>query len=344
MKAAVFYGPERSPPLSVEDVPNPSEPEAHKLVVKIAACGVCHTDAGYLFHGVPTFKKPPLILGHEPSGTVESVGEDFENRFKKGERVLVPPVFTCGHCDACAIGKGNLCRNQIMIGNHVDGAYAEFLTVPAREVARLPSNIPLKEGSVISDAVSTPYHAVTHRARVQPGNSVVVIGCGGVGLGTVQMARAAGGEVIAVDIIPEKLELAAKLGAIETINAQEEDIIRKVRKLTGGGAEIVMEVIGNPVTIKQAFDCVRPGGRVCVVGYSPKPVELNAGRLMFREIELVGSLGCRPVDFPKVIKLVEQGMIDIEPLVTHRFPLEKINEAFATLKAGKGVRSIIEMD
>ncbi|MFX0114281.1 MAG: zinc-binding dehydrogenase [Candidatus Hodarchaeota archaeon] len=344
MRAAVFYGSKETPQLRVENVPEPSELKTDELVIRIAACGVCHTDAGYIEHGVPTFKKPPLILGHEPSGIVESVGEAFSNKFSKGDRVLIPPVLTCGYCDACAIGRGNLCRNQIMIGNHVDGAYAEFLKVPAREIAKLPSKIPLKEGAIISDAVSTPYHAVTHRARVQPGNSVVVIGCGGVGLGTVQMARAAGGQVIAVDIVPEKLELAAKLGAIETINANETDVIPAIRKLTNGGAEIAMEVIGNPITINQAFNCVRPGGRVCVVGYSPKPVELAAGRIMFREIEILGSLGCRPVDFPKVIKLVEQGAIDIKPLVTHTFPLEKITEAFDTLRRGIGVRSIITMD
>lgn len=344
MRAAVFYGSKETPPLRVEDVPEPSEPKSDEIVIKIAACGVCHTDAGYIEHGVPTFKKPPLILGHEPSGIVESVGEASSKAFSEGDRVLVPPVLTCGHCDACAIGRGNLCRNQIMIGNHVDGAYAEYLKVPAREIAKLPSAIPLKEGAIISDAVSTPYHAVTHRARVQPGNTVVVIGCGGVGLGTVQMARAAGGQVIAVDIVPEKLELAAKLGAVETINANESDVVRTVRKLTNGGAEIAMEVIGNPITIDQAFNCVRPGGRVCVVGYSPKPVELVAGRLMFREIELVGSLGCRPVDFPKVIKLVEQGAIDIKSLVTRQFPLENIMEAFDALREGIGVRSVITMD
>ncbi|MFW9917545.1 MAG: zinc-binding dehydrogenase, partial [Candidatus Thorarchaeota archaeon] len=121
-------------------------------------------------------------------------------------------------------------------------------------------------------------------------------------------------------------------------------VVRTIRKLTNGGAEIAMEVIGNPITIDQAFNCVRPGGRVCVVGYSPKPVELVAGRLMFREIELVGSLGCRPVDFPKVIKLVEQGAIDIKSLVTRQFPLENIMEAFDALREGIGVRSVITMD
>jgi len=330
MKAAVFY--EKGQPLKIEDVETP-EAGPEELLIKVAACGLCRTDLHYL-HGVPTFKKPPIILGHEISGTVEEIGERAE-RFSKDDRVLIPPVFSCGHCESCRSGRGTMCTNQIMVGNHRDGGFAEYITVPAHFVFKLPKNIPLKEGSIISDAISTPYHAVVNRAEVKPGNSVAIFGVGGVGLATVQMAAQAGGSVIAIDIFDEKLEMAMKLGAVHTINAKrEEDVAKKVRKLTNGGAHIAMEVIGNPVTIQQAFHSVRWGGRVVVVGYTHKDVTLNAGRIMFREIDIRGSLGCGLQDFPKVIEMVRSGLIKVEPMVTHRYDLDDINEGFDLLEKG----------
>lgn len=340
MKAAVFHG--SGKPLEVTEVPTP-QPGAGQILVKVAACGVCHTDLHYLDHNVPTFKPPPMILGHEPSGTVAALGAGVKN-FKEGDRVLLPAVLTCGSCFHCRSGRENICDNMVMFGNHVDGAYAEYVLAPAKDALTLPPEIPLEEGSIIADAVSTPYHAVVHRGQVKAGDTVVVVGCGGVGINAVQVAAAVGASVIAVDIQPEKLELAKKLGAQATINAKEVDRLDKaVKKLTGRGADVAFEAIGNPKTMQDAFSCLRKGGRLVVIGYSDKNVELPASKIMFFEQEVVGSLGCRPVDYPKIIEMARTGKIKVKELVTGRFPLEKINEAFDLLRSGdpKVLRSII---
>jgi 6-hydroxycyclohex-1-ene-1-carbonyl-CoA dehydrogenase len=295
----------------------------------------------YIDHGVPTFKKPPIVLGHETSGVVEEVGGNVTN-VKKGQRVLIPAVLTCGRCLACRQGRENICYDMKMLGNHFDGAYAEYVAVPAKDVLDLPESIPLEEASIIADAISTPYHAVKNRARVQPGDTVVVFGCGGVGINAVQLASAVGGYVIAVDINERKLEWAAQFGAAKTINASKvERVSKEVKKLTGGGADIAMEVIGNPKTIEEAFECVRIGGRLCVVGYTHEKIAIVAGKIMFKELEIVGSLGCRPVDYVPLIRMVEQGKIDLKRLVTHRFSLEEIGKAFEVMKEGLSLRSIV---
>lgn len=338
MKAAVFYGPNQ--PLQVEEVPTP-EPAPGEILVKVAACGLCHTDLHYIDQGVPTFKKPPLILGHETSGTVAALGEGV-TQFQAGDRVLLPTVLSCGTCAMCRTGRENICAHSLMFGNNVDGAYAEYIVAPAKDTFSLPKELPLIESCVIADAVTTPYHAVVNRAEVRPGDWVVVIGCGGVGLNVVQMAAAVGGAVIAVDLLDNKLEWARKLGAVETINAgQVERVDKAVRKLTGGGADIALEAIGNPKTMEQAFACLRTGGRLVIVGYTHKDMALNAGRTMYREMEIRGSLGCRPVDYPRVIDLARRGVIQVESLVTHRFPLDQINEGFDVLRSGEALRAVV---
>ena len=338
MKAAVYHGPGR--PLALEErrVPRPGPGE---ILVRVAACGVCHTDLHYLDHGVKTFQAPPLILGHEASGTVEENGPGAA-AFKPGDRVLLPAVLTCGHCRSCRLGRENICESMRMFGNHMDGAYAEFVVAPEKDAFLLPAEIPLEEGSIIADALSTPFHAVTRRAEVRPGDQVAVFGCGGVGMNVVQVAAAAGGRVIAVDLSEEKLELARKLGAAATLHPPSAgDAPKAIRKLTDGGADVALEAIGLPATIRQAFDSLRNGGRLVVVGFSGEEVPLSAGRIMFREISVLGSLGCRPVDYPPLIRLVRDGRLKVKELVTHRFPLARINDAFDRLRRGEALRSII---
>jgi 6-hydroxycyclohex-1-ene-1-carbonyl-CoA dehydrogenase len=338
VKAAVFY--EAYHPLQVEEVPLPRiKPD--EILVKVAACGVCHTDLHYLDHGVPTFKKPPVILGHEPSGLAAEIGAEVTN-FKTGDRVLLPAVLTCGRCDYCRTGRENICSVQAMLGNNVDGAYAEYVKAPAKDAFHLPDEIPLIEGSLIADALSTPYHAVTNRARVKPGDTVVVFGCGGIGINVVQVAKAAGGIVLAVDVREKKLDWAKQFGADYVVLAQEtEDAAKQIRKLTGGGADVALEAIGNPRTIQQAFNSLRAGGRLVLVGYSPEEVALSAARIMYREMEIVGSLGCRPVDYPKIIALVKLGRLKVKELVTHKLPLQEINAAFELIRQGESLRSVI---
>ncbi|WKZ48954.1 MAG: zinc-binding dehydrogenase [Anaerolineales bacterium] len=339
MKAAVFHEPNQ--PLRVEEIPTPT-PSAGEVLIKVAGCGVCHTDLHYIDHGVPTFKKPPLVLGHEVSGTVAGLGAGV-TQWKEGARVLLPAVYGCGQCAMCRTGRENICEKMVMFGNNVDGGYAEYMLAPAKDVIALPDELPLVESSIIADAVTTPYHAVVNRGGVKPGDNVVVVGCGGIGLNLVQVAAAVGAKVIAVDIVASKLEWAKKLGAQATVNAQSvERVDKEIRKLTGGGgADIGFEAIGNPTTQAQTFACLRAGGRFVAVGYSDKPMTLDIGRVMYREMEIVGSLGCRAVDYPRVLELARQGKIKVKELVTAQFPLDDVNAAFDTLRKGEGIRSVI---
>ena len=342
MKAAVFYG--ANQPLTVEELPTP-EPKAGEILVKVAGCGVCHTDLHFIDHGVPTFKKPPLVLGHEASGTVAAVGAGPATgvaSHKEGDRVLLPAVYGCGRCRMCRMGRENVCENMVFFGSSVDGAYAEYIVAPASVAIGLPDEIPLIEGAIIADATTTPFHAVVNRGQVKPGDAVVVFGCGGIGLNCVQIAAAVGGQVIAVDIADHKLAWARKLGAKAAVDPNSvERLDKELRKLTGGGADVAFECIGNPATQEQAFNSVRTGGRFVVVGSSDKPMSLNTGKVMFREIEIIGSLGCRVVDYPRVIELARRGRIKVAELVTAKFPLGEINAAFDTLRRGEGVRSVI---
>ena len=341
MKAALFKEPKRS--LDVTDVDKPKIEKEDDVIIKVAACGLCHTDLGYIDYGVPTFKKPPLILGHEPSGIVEEVGPKVMNA-KVGDRVLIGPI-TCGDCFFCRNGRENICKSMLMIGNNIDGAFAEYVKVPPRCLIKLPEGLPLKESCVISDAVISPYHAVKERARVKLGDWVAVFGCGGVGINCVQWASLAGGRVIAVDNMDHKLELAKEIGAVEAINAKKvEKVPKEIRKMTGGGVDISMECIGNPDVITQAFDSTRDGGTVCVVGYSFKSPPLNAARLMYREMEIKGSVAGLVPDYDAVLDLIKLGKFKVDKLITSRYPLDKINEAFDELRKGEALRIIVETE
>lgn len=338
MRAAVYRG--NGAGLVVEDRPTPA-PGTGEILVEVAACGVCHTDLHYLDHGTPTFKPPPIILGHEVAGTVSGVGAGGE-AFAAGDRVLLPAVLTCGTCEACRSGRENICENGRMLGNHVDGGYAEYVVAPAKDAFRLPPEIPLVEGAIIADALTTPYHAVVNRGRVRPGDAVVVIGAGGIGLNIVQMASAVGARVVAVDVAEEKLAWARRMGAAHTIHGPSvQRVDKEVRNATGGGADVAFEAVGRGDTQEQALACLKTGGRLVMVGYSPGTMALNAGRVMFRELEIVGSLGCRPVDYPRVIELARQGRVKVAELVTHRFRLDEIALAFDALRSGESIRSVV---
>jgi 6-hydroxycyclohex-1-ene-1-carbonyl-CoA dehydrogenase len=338
MKAAVFHG--NGKPLTIEEMPAP-EPREGEVVLRVAACGLCHTDLHYLDHGVATFKAPPIILGHEAAGTVARLGPGVTG-FKDGEHVLAPSVWACGRCRFCRAGRENLCTDLVMPGNHTHGAFAEFLAVPAKELVRLPPDLPLERACVIADAVSTPYHAVKHRGQVRTGDTVAVVGCGGVGLNVVQCAAAAGATVIAVDLNDARLDLARQLGASHAMNPAKLDRVDKeVRRLTDGGVDVAFEVVGNPKTIDLAFNLIRKGGRLVVIGFSHDPAPINVAKLMFYELELVGSLGCGAGLYPEIVAQVTAGRIRLEPILSGTFPLERINEGFDHLRRGDGVRWVV---
>lgn len=338
MKAAVYHG--NGSRLVIEEMPTPTLRDG-EVLLRVAACGLCHTDLHYLDHGVPTFQKPPIILGHEAAGTIERIGPGVSG-VAPGDRVLAPSVWACGRCRYCRAGRENLCADLVMPGNHVHGGFAEFLAVPAKELVRLPPALPLERACVIADAVSTPYHAVKQRGQVRAGDTVAVVGCGGVGLNVVQCAALAGATVIAVDLNDARLALARRMGARHTINpATAERVDKDVRKLTDGGVDVAFEVVGKPHTIDLAFSLLRKGGRLVVIGFSHEPVPINVAKLMFYELELVGSLGCGGGLYPEIVALVADGRIDLEPIVSGTFPLERINEGFDRLRRGEGVRWVV---
>jgi len=338
MKAAVFHAPKE--PLRIEEVPTP-KPGPGEVLIKVAACGLCHTDLHYIDHGTPTFKKPPLILGHEASGTIAAAGVGVSG-WKEGDRVLVPAVLTCGRCRLCREGRENICESMVMVGNNIDGAYAEYLSVPAKDLVALPANLPLEESCVIADALSTPYHAVKVRGDVRPGARVVVVGCGGIGLNLVQIATASGAAVVAVDKVPARLEMAREFGAVAAVDPTKvERPDKELRKMTGGGADVAFEAVGHPVTQRLACDAVRKGGRVVLVGYSPEDAALPVSRIMYHELEVVGSLGCRPVDYPPLVEMVRSGRIRLDRVVTGRVPLAEINSGLDRLRRAEGVRTIV---
>jgi len=337
VKAALFYGANR--PLEIEERPAPTAGPG-EIVVKVAACGLCHTDLHYIDHGVPTFAKPPLVLGHEASGIVWETGTQTDP-WQVGDRVLIPAVLSCGRCEACRRGRENICERGVMLGNHIDGAYAEFLRVPAKDALPLPKELPLEEACLIADAVSTPYHAVVNRGEIKPGERVAVFGCGGVGINVVQVAAAIGAEVWAIDVNPQRLAFAQQFGAAHLIDANAGSSVKELRRQTNGGVDAAFEAIGNPATIRQGLDSLRRGGRLVVVGYTADAVELPGSKIMFGELEIRGSLGCRPVDYPRIIALAVSGKIRIAPLVTQRVSLADINNGLDDLRNGRGLRTIV---
>jgi len=342
MKAAIFKEPKK--PLEIVEVAAPKIEKDDEAIIKVASCGLCHTDLGYIDFGVPTFKKPPIILGHEPAGVVQQIGAKVTH-VQVEERVLIGPI-TCGNCFFCRTGRENICESMMMIGNNIDGAFAEYVKVPARALIKLPDPLPLRESCVISDAVISPYHAVKERAKVKLGDWVAIFGCGGVGINCIQWATLAGGLVIGIDIMDHKLKLAKELGAVGVINVKTvEKVSKAIKGITGGmGVDVAMECIGNPETITQAFESVRAGGTVCVVGYSFKSPALNAARLMYKEIELSGSVAGIIPDYYKVFDLIKNGRFKIDQLITSRYPLEKINDALDELRRGEAIRIIVEME
>ncbi|OGI03508.1 MAG: hypothetical protein A2Y25_10975 [Candidatus Melainabacteria bacterium GWF2_37_15] len=303
MKAAVLR--EGNKNLVIEDIPIP-EPGAGEVLVKVAACGVCQTDLHYIDHGIPTQKKPPMILGHEISGIVTATGQ----------RVLLLPIF---------------CDNRIMLGNTIDGGFAEYVKVPEEAVIPLPDEIPLEEGCIIADAVSTPYHAVMNRAKVKPTDKVIVFGCGGVGMNVVQISAMLGAEVTACDIDENKLEIAKELGAAYTVKPDQ--INTKY--------DVAFEVIGKPETIEAAFKTLGKAGRLCVIGYTNQNITINPAKIMFFEQEIIGSIGCRIGDYSKIFKLVIDGKIKLDKLIANKYRLEGINKALDELRKSKVLRNII---
>jgi 6-hydroxycyclohex-1-ene-1-carbonyl-CoA dehydrogenase len=288
--------------------------------VRVAGCGLCHTDIGFYSGSVRTKHDLPLILGHEIAGVVEDVAGGPQDLI--GRQVLIPAVMPCGECDVCRAGRPLACQHQLMPGNDMPGGFATHVVVPADRLVPLPDDLgdhSLASLSVIADAVTTPYQAI-QRACVNPDDLVVVIGVGGIGTYAVQIARARGAHVAAIDIDDEKLARASGLGARWQFNARETDG-RAIKKTLLGESGVctarwrILEMSGTAAGQELAWTLLAPGGTVGIVGFTMDKVSIRLSNLMALDATAFGNWGCAPQHYPAVADLVLSGQVQIDPFV-----------------------------
>lgn len=315
-------------------IPDPGPAEA---IVEVLACGLCHTDLGYANGSVPTKKGIPLVLGHEAVGKVVSAGNNFESLV--GSNVLVPAVLPCGECVFCKAGRGNACPNQKMPGNDIDGGFSTHFLVPASPLIKIEdgfgSNIAAL--SVVADAVSTAYQAIL-RANLSAEDIAIVVGAGGVGGFTVQIAAALGARVIACDIVEDRLKLISEHGAEETVNLTDKDpreLRKQVRSFARGVPTLhfkIFECSGSPAGQVTAYGLLERGATLMQVGYTPKKVEVRLSNLMAFDATIHGTWGCAPEAYPGVLRLIEEGKVKLDPFIEYG-PMSKVDEYFEAMAA-----------
>jgi S-(hydroxymethyl)glutathione dehydrogenase / alcohol dehydrogenase len=360
VKAAVLYEPQT--PLVVEtlDLDDPKEGE---VLVRLVSAGVCHSD----YHVMKGEWKPPLpmVLGHEAAGVVEKVGPGV-SRSRAGNHVILNFRPNCGWCRYCTIGRPVLCNgadtsrwmmfdgtvrlhkgNQDIYHFARTASFAEYVVVPESGAVPVREDMPLDKACLVGCSVMTGVGSVINTAKVEPGSSVLVIGCGGVGLNVIQGAVLAGaGRIIAVDVLENKLAYARQFGATDIVDASHGDTVARILDMTDGGVDYAFEAIGNSRTILQSYESTRPGGVTTVVGMAAEDdqVSINALSLPRTEKTIMGSWygSARPwVDLPKMVDLYLSGKIQVDSLVSRTYPLAEINTAYDALAQGEVARSIL---
>jgi 6-hydroxycyclohex-1-ene-1-carbonyl-CoA dehydrogenase len=313
-------------PLELQEAPVP-EPDDRQVVVKVAGCGVCHTDIGFWRDGVPTRHPLPLTLGHEVSGVVTAAGAAY--RHLLGREVIVPSVIPCGTCDLCRAGRGNACRRQVMPGNDMDGGFADYLAVPGLGLCAVEDRggYELADLSVIADAVTTPYQAVV-RSGLAPGDVAIVVGAGGVGGYAVQIAAALGARVVALDVDDARLAAIGPHGASLTLNTKSCDFKTLKREIAesakawgcpGHGWKI-FECSGSAGGQETAYGLLGYAGVLMVVGFTLAKIEVRLSNLMAFDATVQGTWGCRPELYPDAVRLVTSGRVTLKPFI-ERHPL-----------------------
>ena len=339
MRAAILV--QAKKPLQIRDVDMPKIGRS-EVLVKVKACGICHSDLHFI-EGLRPTGKIPIILGHEAAGVIEEVGEDVYG-YCKGDRVAIDYYFTCGVCSYCRTGLENLCQRIVRFGMDVDGAYAEYTKVPYRSLCKIPSNISFEEAAVCTDAVATPYHALKDIGVLKMNEVVALYGIGGLGINAVQIAHTFGAKIIAVDVSLKKLDLAKQFGADFVIDAKAEDPVKEILELTNGeGVDLALEFIGLPDTIIQTIKSVKKGGRAVIVGLSVREVQLNSIDLVVRELSLKGSRGLLLRNLEEVLELVKYGKIKVKPIISDVYSLEEINNGIRNLREGSTIRSLVKL-
>ena len=362
MKAAVMRA--NNAPLEIEDVtidaPGPGE-----VLLKTAASGICHSDLHVIEGGLPM--PPPCILGHEPAGIVEAIGEGVTD-FVPGDHVIGCITNWCGVCKFCTGGRPYLCPSQFNgrpEGSEsrlidADGkpimqfanlsSFAEEMLCPERSLVKIRDDMPLDRASLIGCGVTTGLGAALNTVHIPAGASVVIIGCGGVGLSALQGARIVGaGQIIAVDTQAWKFDLAKDLGATDCVDASAGDAVAAVHELTGGGADFVFECIGLVPTVQQAIGMTGRGGTTVLVGVVPvtEMVPISAADLTLQEKKITGSyMGSNRFrfDMPKYIEFYLDGRLRLDEMISSRIKLDEVNEAFDRMRKGEAARQVIVFD
>ena len=359
MKAAVLRGVREQ---EVEEI-DIDDPKSKEVLIKVSAAGVCHSDLHFYngtWHG-----GFPMVLGHESAGIVEKVGKDV-TYVKPGDHVITCLSTFCGHCEDCITGRMVLCaepevnrlptepprlhkRDEYLRQFARLGSFAEYMLIHEHSLVKIREDMPLDRAALIGCGVTTGVGAALNTARIDPGSTVAVIGCGGVGLSVVNGAMIGGASrIIAVDMLDSKLELAREFGATDVVNASETDAVEAVKELTDGGVHYSFEAIGLKVASEQAFQMLRRGGTATVIGMIPPPqmVEvLGADFLQEKRIQgsSMGSNRFR-VDMPRYVEFYLQGRLHLDQLISQRIKLDQINEAFEILETGDIARSVITFD
>jgi S-(hydroxymethyl)glutathione dehydrogenase/alcohol dehydrogenase len=341
-------------------------PRATEVLVRVYAAGVCHSDLHTMRGELRA--TPPIVLGHEGAGIVEQVGERV-TRVKPGDRILVNWVPADGTCPTCLSGYPNLCERlpkTTLVGTLPEGTsrlqtldgvklkhylgsstMSEYIVIDERGAIPFPDDVPFDVAAITGCAVATGVGAVINTARVIPGSSAAVIGCGGVGLSMIMGCQLAGcSPIIAIDVMDSKLEFARQFGATETLNALQCDVVTTMRSLTRIGPDYVFDSVGSSVTITQALQAVRPAGTAVIAGMhsAKESVSIPAGNLIFQNKQLLGSFfgSTRPLsDIPKLIELYRAGRLPVNRLITQRYTLDQAAQAFADMQAGTIARGVI---
>jgi S-(hydroxymethyl)glutathione dehydrogenase/alcohol dehydrogenase len=351
-------------PLRIDDV-TIDNPGPHEVLIRTAACGLCHSDLHFIDGSYP--HALPAIPGHEAAGIVEKVGSEVRT-VKVGDAVVTCLSAFCGHCEFCVTGRMALClggetrrspKAAPRITRTADGspvaqmlnlsAFSEMMLIHEHACVRINPEMPLDRAAVIGCAVTTGAGTIFNACKVTPGETVAVIGCGGVGLATINAAKIAGaGRIIAADPMPEKRALAMKLGATDTIDALANDAAASIVEMTKGGVDHAIEAVGRPASAALAVASLRRGGTATILGMMPlnEKVGLSAMDLLSGKKLQGAIMGMNhfPVDLPRLVEFYLRGLLDLDSIIAERIPLSRINEGFETMKRGDSARSVIVFD
>ena len=333
MRAVRFIG--IGKPLEIVDVPDP-QPGPGEVVVKVAACGICASDLHTMDGTLPVRTPPPVTPGHEASGTIAAMGSGVVG-WTEGDRVTMYAGKPCGECTACRAGRLESCLAPLTLGVDYNGAWADFVVVPAETCVRLPDAVSFEVGAILADCVATPFNAVVDVAEVKAGERVAVFGIGGLGTHAVQIARMAGaGFIAAIDPSPGARARARALGA--DLTAEPDGAVAAIRAATGGeGVDVSFDFVGKNAVLKQATASLAPWGRCILVGVSGERIELGPSILFaVRKTRLIGSYGYRREHLELLARLVESGRLDLSKSISATLPLEQAADGVEMLETKKG--------